>query len=67
MEKSRGKIGRAITWNGESSISVVNIKEYMTLMKAYGRDKAKSVRSARKYLRSLGLVLNREGEIIGKG
>lgn len=67
MEKSRGKARRAITWNGESSKCVVDIKEYTDLMKAYGRDKAKSVRTARRYLRSLGLVLNREGEIIGKG
>ncbi len=63
---SKGRTERTITWNEKSSMSVVNIEDYIALMKRYGRDKAKSVRSARKYLRSVGLILNREGEIIGK-
>ena len=60
------KIQRTIVWNESSSATSISIEEYFDLMKKYGQEKAKSVRSARKYLRSLGLVLNRNGEIIGK-
>lgn len=69
MEKvclSKVRTERTITWDEESTMSVVNIEDYIALMKIYGRNKAKSVRSARRYLRSLGLILNRAGEIIGK-
>ena len=60
------KIQRTIVWNESSSATTISIEEYFDLMKKYGQEKAKSVRSARKYLRSSGLVLNRNGEIIGK-
>jgi len=60
------KIQRTIVWNESSSASTISIEDYFDLMKKYGQEKAKSVRSARKYLRSLGLVLNRDGEIVRK-
>lgn len=69
MEKSktsRIKIQRTITWEGESTATTISIDDYLSLMKEFGKEKAKSVRSARRYLRSLGLILNRNGEIIGK-
>lgn len=67
MEKIRtSRIKRTITWDGKSTTTTISIEDYIALMKEYGKEKAKSVRSARRYLRSLGLILNRNGEIIGK-
>lgn len=60
------RIRRTITWEGESTQTTVSFEEYLSLMKEYGASKSKTVRSSRMYLRSLGLVLDKEGRIIEK-
>lgn len=56
---------RTIVWEGESSQTTITIDDYIQEMKEYGKQKSRSVRTARRYLRSLGLELNRDGEVIG--
>lgn len=64
MPQKKTIVSRQLTWTGESTESTISYKEMLLMMKKYGAEKAKTVRSSRKYLRSLGLVLNRNGEII---
>jgi len=60
------KIRRVITWDGKSTKEAVHIEEYISEMRKYGAQKAKTVRSARHYLRSLGLEIDRNGVIMIK-
>lgn len=58
------KIRRSLTWYGKSTETTVSFSEYISLMKEYGASKAKSVRTSRKYLRSLGLEIDNTGHLI---
>lgn len=58
------KIRRAVVWDAESSETAVSISDYISEMKVYGMKKAKTTRSARHYLRSLGLELDKNGQIV---
>lgn len=57
------KILRTISWDGSSSQTTISINEYLSEMKQYGLKKAKTTRSSRKYLRSLGLNIDKKGII----
>lgn len=37
-------------------------EEYLSMMKEYGAKRSRTVRTSRKYLRSLGIVLDRNGK-----
>ena len=60
------RIVRTISWEGETNELQVSIRDYEVLMKEYGEKKAKTIRTSRKYLRSLGLEVNRYGEILSR-
>lgn len=58
------KIKRIVVWDEESSETTVSIEEYISQMREYGVKKAQTVRSARHYLRSLGLQIDKMGRIV---
>lgn len=58
------KVRRYITWEGGSTDTAISIEEYISMMKEYGASKAKSVRTSRRYLRSLGMEIDRRGRVI---
>ena len=60
------KIQRTITWEENSSATSISFKEYIQKMKQFGEEKAKTTRTSRRYLRSLGLELDRNGFVINK-
>lgn len=63
----KNKFRRILTWkNCNNEDETISIDEYLSEMKKYGNEKSKTRRSARKYLRTLGLILNKNGNIIGK-
>lgn len=58
------KSNRPIIWNGISTENAVSYADYFSQMKAYGAQKARSVRTSRKYLRSLGLQIDHKGMFV---
>ena len=45
-------------------ITDVPVDELQRMMGEYGRQKSKTVRSSRKYLRSIGMVIKTDGTVI---
>lgn len=60
------RIFRTIVLDGESSKTTITMADYVREMKAYGQAKSRTTRTARRYLRSLGLELSDNGEVIGR-
>lgn len=60
------KIRRIVVVNDENTEETVSIEKYILEMRKYGAKKAKTVRSARHYLRSIGLEIDRKGVILIK-
>lgn len=60
------RIFRTIVFEGETSKTTITIEDYIREMKSYGQEKSRTTRTARKYLRSLGLELDTNGEVIGR-
>lgn len=61
-----GKITRVVSFEDASSKTVVSINDYINAMKAYGQKKSQTVRSSRRYLRSLGMDIKKNGGIVIK-
>lgn len=59
-------IFKSIVSDGISSQTTITIDDYIVEMKKYGQQKSRTTRSARSYLRSLGLELSRDGKVIGR-
>lgn len=55
---------RRITFTNESNENEISWEEYVENMKAYGKEISKTVRSSRKYLRSLGMNIDYKGNIV---
>lgn len=55
---------RLLVFDGNSSDSTISFKDYVSLMKQYGSAKARTVRTSRKYLRSLGLNIDKKGNFV---
>lgn len=45
-------------------ITDVPVDELQRMMGEYGRQKSKTVRSSRKYLRSIGMVIKSDGTVV---
>ena len=58
------KVRRSITWEGDSTETTISFEEYISKMKEYGASKAKTVRTSRRYLRSLGMEIDNNGRIL---
>ena len=55
---------RLLVFEGDSSDTTISFKDYISLMKEYGSAKARTVRTSRKYLRGLGLNIDKKGNFI---
>ncbi len=60
------KVERTLTWDIrlKENPSFIYIEEYMEAIKEYGEKTSKTVRSSRRFLRSVGLNIDNRGNII---
>lgn len=57
---------REISWSDEPSTrTMINTQDYLKIIENYGKEKARTVRSSRKFLREIGMI-DSKGNFIKK-
>lgn len=60
------KIQRTISWEGNSTSTTISISDYLLEMRRFGQLQSRTTASSRKYLRSLGMEIDKKGYIVVK-
>lgn len=57
---------RKISWDNQPSTTYsINIQDYLNIIEKYGKEKSRTVRSSRKFLREIGMI-DLKGNLVRK-